>query len=135
MSGAVRLTLLGAGLLGLSSLAIGAGRDRPHVPVVIQGDLQIDPCSNGVVVGLNPHGDGFLSVRSGPGTRYRELGRLYNGQQVYICAERGAWLGIVFERPWRTGCNVTTPWPETQPYTGPCRSGWVHRRWVKLWAG
>jgi hypothetical protein len=30
---------------------------------------------------------------------------------------------------------VSTPWPRSRPYNGPCRSGWVHKRWVELFAG
>jgi len=108
---------------------------RPEVPIVIQGDPTFDACgANGVVEGLDPSGDGFLAVRSGPGTKYAEIDRLYNGNQVYLCAEKGKWLGIVYSKQ-RQDCNVTTAWVTTQPYTGPCKSGWVHRNWVRLWAG
>jgi hypothetical protein len=118
----------------LSGVAATGPGVRPSVPVIIEAG-ELDPCSNAVVVNLNPHGDGFLSVRGGPGTKYRELTRLYNGDQVYYCTRRGDWVGIVWERPWHTGCNVMSPWPVTQPYTGPCRSGWVHKRWLRIWAG
>jgi hypothetical protein len=32
----------------------------------------------------------LLPLRSGPGAKYRELDRLYNGEQVYSCNERAA---------------------------------------------
>lgn len=106
---------------------------RPAVPVIIEaGDT--DPCSNGVVKGLRANGDGFLSIRSTPSASARELGRLYNGQTIYVCAGRGDWLGIVYGRAGQD-CNVTTSWVRTLPYTGPCNSGWVHRRWVEIYAG
>jgi hypothetical protein len=108
---------------------------RPTVPLVIEKNDETDVCSNGVISGLNPHGDAFLAIRSGPGVKYRELTRLYNGDQVYMCGLRGDWVGIVWARPWGSGCKVMEPWPKTQPYTGPCNSGWVHRRYVTLWAG
>jgi hypothetical protein len=101
--------------------------------MIAAGDLD-DPCSNGVVRGLNPRGDGFLSVRAAPSASRREIGRLYNGRQVYVCQTRGAWYGIVYGRP-GGDCGVTTPWIRRLPYTGPCRSGWVARRWVEIWAG
>lgn len=121
-------------LLSLALSAAAVTAVRATIPVAIQGSLEHDACSNGVVTGLNPKGDRFLSVRSGPGTKHRELARLFNGQKVYVCDSRGDWIGIVYERPSRAGCDVTEPWPETLPYTGPCRSGWVHRRWIKVWA-
>src|SRR6516165_9598876 len=41
------------------------------------------------------------------------------------------------ERPvcylWRR--NVSRPWPRAMPYTNPCRSSWVHRRWGGSLAG
>ncbi|MGH0264824.1 integron [Sinorhizobium meliloti] len=108
---------------------------RPQVPVVIEADPNIDACGgNGVVGGLNPSGDGFLAVRSGPAPKYAEIDRLYNGEEVYLCAVRGKWLGVVYSNQ-RQHCNVTKPWISTQPYTGPCKSGWIHQNWVSLYAG
>ena len=108
---------------------------RPKVPIVIQSDPDFDACrSDGVVEGLDPSREGFLAVRGGPGTQYGEIDRLYNGEQVYLCSESGKWLGVVYSKQ-RQNCDVTTPWISTQPYTGPCRSGWVHRNWIRLWAG
>jgi hypothetical protein len=66
---------------------------RIDVPITIGGDKELKACGRtGQVVGLDPNQDGFLSVRSGPGRSYREMDRLYNGRQVYICDERGRWL-------------------------------------------
>lgn len=117
-----------------SSSAQEPGR-RPQVPIVIEADLDFDACgANGIIEGLDPGGDGFLAVRGGPGSKYAEIDRLFSGEQVYLCAEKGKWLGVVYSKR-RRDCNVSTPWISTQPYTGPCRSGWVHRNWVRLWAG
>jgi hypothetical protein len=35
----------------------------------------------------------------------------------------------------RAICNVMTAWPKSLPYTGPCRSGWVHSHWIEGVAG
>jgi hypothetical protein len=96
-----------------------------------------DPCGNGVVMGLDPRGDGFLAVKAGPGLNYDRIDKLYNGAQVYICGSRGDWFAIVYDRAgeWTAGCNVMSPWPRSMPYTGPCRWGWVHRRWIEVVAG
>jgi hypothetical protein len=107
-------------------------------PVVIGGNDEMDACyGTGVIVGLDPKGDGFLSVRSGPGGKpYREIDRRYNGQQVQLCAEKGPWLAIVYDPSGSLEpCGVRSPWPVRQAYTGPCRYGWVHSRYVKLTSG
>lgn len=106
---------------------------RPATPVVLVAS-DLDPCSNGVVAHLNPHGDGFLAVKSSPDLRSKRIDKLFNGQNVYVCGGRGEWLAIIYSRS-RTDCAVRTNWVKTLPYTGPCRSGWAHRRWIEIWAG
>jgi len=110
-----------------------AQRAKLDVPVIIKAS-DLDPCSNGIVVGLDPRGDGFLAVKSGPGLRYRRVDKLFNGEKVYVCGRRGDWLAIVYSRR-NSGCGVTSPWVRTLPYTGPCAVGWAHRRWIEIWAG
>ncbi len=66
------------------ALAAAASPDRPEKPVMVGGIADLDAClSNGQVTGLNPRGDGFLSVRSRPAATARELGRLRSGQIVW----------------------------------------------------
>ena len=66
------------------------------------------------VRGLDPHADGFLAVRTGPGSGYRMIDRLYNGQKVYVFAARGSWRGILY----RDG-----------------KRGWSHKNWLYQIAG
>jgi hypothetical protein len=110
---------------------------RLDVPVMAGGEEELDACgSSGRIVGLNPRGDGFLSVRSGPGGKpYREIDRLYNGSEVILCDERGPWLGVVYGESSAGDCGLGTPWPVRKPYAGPCRFGWVHSRYVQMVAG
>ena len=122
-----------AGALGLCSPA--AAQERLAVPIVIGGDTETDPCGYAEVRGLDPQGDGFLAVRDGPGTGYAMLEQLHNGDHVFVCADDGGgWLGIVYPAD-GPDCEVGTPWPEQAAYSGPCRSGWVSRKWVKMLAG
>jgi hypothetical protein len=107
------------------------------VPVLVTAS-DGDACANGEIVGLDAKGDGFLSVRSGPGGRpYREIDRLINGNQVYLCGQKGLWHSVVYtaDRSIGSKCGVSTPWATTQAYTGPCRSGWIYGRYVKATAG
>jgi len=94
--------------------------------------------SSGVVMGLDPHGDGFLSVRSGPGGKpFREIARVFNGQRVYICEDRGNWFGVVYspDNGDPQACGIFSPIRIRAPYTGPCQHGWISKRYVGDLAG
>lgn len=62
------------------------------------------------VMGLNPNGDGFLAVRSGPGSNYRMIGQVHNGDRVGTYLRRGDWYAISFG-------------PRDQ-------LGWAHANWL-----
>jgi hypothetical protein len=78
-------------------------------------DDQAAGCAGSYVAGLDPNGDGFLAVRSGPGTKHRKIDELHNGDEVRTCAQSGAWVGIT--------------------YGTPHRKGWVHGKWLVDGAG
>ena len=110
---------------------------RIEVPVLSGGrPATMEACSwTGFVQGLDPRGDGFLSVRSGPGGRvFQEIDRVYNGQQVFVCDIAGPWYGVVYPSG-RQNCGIDVSWPTRLPYTGPCRYGWIHSRYVSDLAG
>lgn len=105
------------------------------VPVMIGGIAEFDACGGlGEVHGLNPRGDGFLAVRTGPGSKYPMIDRLHNGNQVYFCDKHGEWIGIVYGKTVQD-CGVSSPLPRRQPYKGSCLSGWAHQNWLVLIAG
>ena len=122
-----------SGLMLVLSASSASARD---VPVMAGGDATADACpATGEVVGLDPNGDGFLSVRSGPGGRpFVEADRVFNGQRLSVCEARGAWLGVVYD-PRGADCGLGTPRSVRQPYTGPCHVGWVSSRYVTMLAG
>lgn len=102
-------------------------------PVYYGGAEDYDACPVvGEVRGLNPRGDNFLAVRAGPGARHRMLDKLHTRQLVFVCEERGGWLGIVYGR---TDCEVNFPILMRSVYRGPCRSGWVSRKFIAEIAG
>ncbi len=80
------------------------------VPFGILEDAQAAGCLAAYVTGLDPNGDGFLAVRTGPGTDYRKVDQLYNGDLVRTCAQSGAWFGVYYGKPRRVG--------------------WVHGKWL-----
>ncbi|WP_427026268.1 integron (plasmid) [Aureimonas ureilytica] len=130
------LSLLAISVLMVCPLAVSASPQGAQ-PVEVGGDAELDACASlGRIVRLDPKGDNFLAVRDGPGSQRRELDRLGPGALVTICDERGAWLGIVYPAPGtRTDCGVSSPIEARSPYDGPCRSGWVHGRFVDVVAG
>jgi hypothetical protein len=96
-------------------------RGRVDVPIVIGGDKQINACAGtGEVIGLDSQGGGFLSVQTGPDHAYREIDRLFNGNKVYICDQRGSWYSIVYSESHELTqqCGVSKPWETRQAIYG-----------------
>ena len=56
-------------------------------------------------------GRGVLSVRSGPGTKFRQITILLKGETATVLEQRGNWLAIV------TADNV---------------NGWVHQKFMRV---
>jgi hypothetical protein len=127
-----------AGIMALCGSAHGQAQQVRDVPVIVGGDATMDACATqGKVVGLDPKGDNFLSLRGGPGGKpFREVTRLHAGQVISICQEKGAWLGVVFAGAGASqNCGVATAIAHARPYRGPCTSGWVHKRYIDIIAG
>jgi hypothetical protein len=121
----------------LSSLAIAGAAlaGALAVPVIVGKVAEYDACmSSGAVKGLDPHGDGFLAARAGPGSQYQMIDKLLEGQNVFVCDERGQWLGVVYTRG-NQDCGVTSALNKPTPYPGPCLAGWVHRNFINITAG
>ena len=113
-----------------ASLASAADARPPRVAVPLIAAEGYGPCSTASVIGLSGAG-AFLAVRSGPSPRHRALARLANGANVFACVRQGNWFGIVFA-PESGGmdCGVLRPQRANAVYSGPCRSGWVHERYL-----
>lgn len=112
----------------LASVQMAAANDL-DVPITENPyrDCEAAWFTMGEVHGLKAGGDGFLSVRSGPGSEYRKLDEVYNGDQVEIYEKRGKWLGVVYrDSGERYECSTT---PRALPYRF---KGWVHENWVKV---
>lgn len=57
--------------------------------LTVSGPVQAD-----YVGGLNPRGDNFLSLRTGPGSRYAEIYRMGPGTHVRVIGGSGSWLRV-----------------------------------------
>ncbi|WP_167360249.1 SH3 domain-containing protein [Sulfitobacter dubius] len=82
---------------------------------LIEEDEQAAGCLGASVEGLDPNRDGFLAVRTVPGTNYRKIDELHNGDGVRPCVRNGNWWGVY--------------------YGNPRRNGWVHGNWLGRWVG
>ena len=97
-------------------------------------------CNVAVVTGLS--GQGRLLVRSGPGPRYRVIGRLEAGATIFVCNEaRGRrenggryWLGVAFAAEGKP-CTGAAPEGLDIRRSVRCRTGWVSRDWVTIISG
>ena len=106
------------------------------VPVYVGGEADLDACGTIIgVAGLSATGDGFLALRTGPGTSYPMIRKLLPGAELWFCAQKGRWYGVVV-RPHGNGqCGVGSPIARRQPYNGPCLSGWVYGKYTTPLAG
>ena len=102
------------------------------------------------VAGLKKNGDGFVSVRSAPDPKAAERDRLTTGRHVYAINPADDWkkatfLAVIYLDDPQAGseefekkCGVDNPpkpdAPRRRNYTGPCKSGWVHKRFLQVLA-
>jgi hypothetical protein len=107
---------IASGALGAFLWAGAAAAQDLDVPVPWIPDGQAAGCAGWIVAGLDPNGDNFLAVRSGPGTQFAKIDELRTGDTVRSCAAQGDWYGVYY--PGEGG-----------------RSGWVHRRYLVEGAG
>lgn len=127
-------------LLAAIALAWPLAASEATVPVRIGTHEQpdLDAClSIGEVSGLKPGGDGFLAVRSNPGSKYAMTDKLVAGRRFHLCDEKagGEWLGVVYSDDDSIDCGVSSPVESPRTYGGKCKSGWVNKRWVRVVAG
>lgn len=115
-----------AGLAMLSSVCMAGG-----IPVMVGGENDMDACGS---LGVVSKKESTVIVRDGPGIRFKLLDKLKPNSQVWICDQRGAWLGIVYDLTGQE-CGVSSPIEARRPYAGKCASGWVLRKHIELLAG
>jgi hypothetical protein len=138
MGGLMRKALPATALLIAATAAFAA--TPPRAVRIGTAAPDLDAClSQGEVAGLNPRGDNYLTVRRGPGADAGAAGRLGAGHMVNICetSADGLWLGIVYTRSpaLDRDCGVGSPVPRPRAYRGPCLSGWVAARYIRVVAG
>ncbi len=136
MKGSPVRALFVVALLCASPPAAAGGAQRPKVPVLIGGEESSEGCAGTAVVAVRP--DSWLNLRSGPGRANPVIARLQPDQTVSVCQRRGnGWVGVVVHpadrRP--ADCGLSDAGSQAKAYRGPCRSGWVSERYLRIQAG
>jgi hypothetical protein len=113
-------------------------QDADRMTVAHVSQPTMDPCpSRGEIQGLDPQGDGFLAVRTGPGTDHEQIDELHNGDLVILCDYENGWHGVVYPQEGQEAAECyagAEQLADPESYRGPCRSGWVHGNWVRwIW--
>lgn len=132
-----------AAALTLALVVPAEAKAPPARPVMVGGEPERDACpSLGAIIPLRKGGDGFVAVRAAPSVKARMLDKLKSGRELLLCEDSadGQWVGVVYPEPMGgpsvTDCGVSSPVAgKRRAYDGPCRSGWVARRFVTVIAG
>lgn len=126
-----RLTKVLFTALPAAALATTLAAQSLDVPVMERADEDLDTCAYGKVTGLKADGDGFLAVRSGPGTQFAKIDELVNEDEVWLFEQRGKWIGIAYGT-----ANVNcSPIPADRELQTDGKKGWVHENWIVVLAG
>ena len=121
---------VGAIIIGLGAMAFAPALAAERVPVRVGGEARYDACAGtSTVVGLTRGSGHTLNVRAGPGLSFPAVDALKPHVKVIVCDAQGEWRGIVYPAG-TTDCETGSPIPRRVAYAGPCRSGWVHSRYL-----
>lgn len=121
----------GAALIAFASFINFAQAQQLDVPVIEHADENLDTCSYAQISGLKADGDGFLAVRSGPGSNYTKLDELKNNDKIWLYDQQGDWIGIVYG----TDNIECSSMDEDREIQTDGKKGWVHQNWVEFLAG
>ena len=81
-----------------------------------------------------PSQSAFIPVRTGAASRFRRRDTLRDGQEVYICDERGDWYKVFYSGPAGPCRNESGNGLNVEKTKG-CRSGWVEKKWIEVISG
>ena len=118
--------------------AVEGGQDvRLHlgilVPAVLAALFLAEPAlggdCTGYVVGVRPldqydhaAGNGFLAVRSGPGTGFGQIGEMYLGDEISVWERQGNWLYVYC----MSGQCLAPLWGAPTP------QGWAYGKYLSI---
>jgi len=114
---------------------IDAAQIRPVVPVMVGGQEASEGCAGTATLSIRASTK--LNLRAGPGLTYSVIAQLSADQRISICQRRDGWVGVLVLRT-STGpsdCQVSDAGPKPTSYAGPCVSGWLSAKYVRILAG
>ena len=104
-------------------------------PIRIGGDgPDFDACGTfAEVAEYDADGEDKPYVHDAPSTSTKSRDILAAGQGVQICASENGMSGIVYPGEDQTvaDCGTASPAATEENYIGPCRSGWVEKRFLE----
>ena len=114
---------------------IDAAQIRPAIPLMVGGQEASEGCTGTATISIRS--GTTLNLRAGPGLTHPVIARLSDGQRVSICQRRDGWVGVLVFRtgPGPSDCQVSDAGPKPTPYAGPCVSGWITAKYVRILAG
>jgi uncharacterized protein YraI len=121
------LHIAATALIATLALTGAATAQQLDVPITVpKGDGQMADCASSYVDGLNPNGDNFLAVRTGPGSNFPKIDEIHTGDVVMVCDGQGPWRGVFYD-----GSNISNGYRAAHGQ----RAGWVHSRYLRDLAG
>lgn len=121
------------------SLLVGFAYADKSKAVIVSVDDEHGHICHGIkkIRGIDKHGDGFVSIRKGPGSKYSIKRKAYrNGEKVAICASSGNWIGIIYSTKSTQGvldCGLSLEkrtksgsYKETRS----CQTGWIYKSYL-----
>lgn len=135
-TGAIPRTLAGLGvMLALALPAQAQAQSTASVQMAMNTSPKAVVCPDrGKVQGLDPRGDGFLAVRTGPSTEHEQIDELHNGDVIMLCDYQNGWHGVIYPAPGQRESDCVRSASRmggAAEYRGPCKAGWVHGNWVR----
>jgi hypothetical protein len=123
-------------VIHLTCLALTANAGAQIPSVNYGGDEIVDACGTyAQVVNLGKDPSEFLAVRNAPNIKATRTDKLSEGQFMWICDEQKDWYGVVYTKEDRDDCGVSSVVMQRKAYAGPCKAGWVNKKYVKIVAG
>lgn len=91
--------------------------------------LAASPAAADFVGGLNPYGDNFLALRTGPGTQFPMVDAMGPGTHLVVLAAQGGWRYVALDdgrRGWAAGRYILPEAPRPSPPApwGPPGGNW-----------
>lgn len=104
------------------------------LPVMVGGNGDMDACPTLGVSNSN-NKKSSTPVHSAPSNTSTVTDQLANDRFVWICSEKGTWIGIVYSTTDDINCDVSKHINPAQAYKGKCKSGWIPQSNVSPAAG